>query len=95
MESKLQWKKLLMQGFGDIPQQAKIDWKSPMRKRGLSQVFVSAYALTVLAHILVSTITALSYIYIYHKMEQNDIIRLTWNDSVNGKSIFLEHKNII
>ena len=42
-------KKLLMQGFGDIPQQAKIDLKSPMRKRGLSQFFVSAYALTVLA----------------------------------------------
>ena len=28
---------------------SKIDWKSPMRKRGLSQFFVSAYALTVLA----------------------------------------------
>jgi len=42
-------KKLLLQGFGDIPQLAKIDWKSLMRKRGLSQFFVSAYALTVLA----------------------------------------------
>ena len=38
-----------IKGFGDIPQQAKIDWKSLMRKRGLSQFFVSAYALTVLA----------------------------------------------
>ena len=40
-----------MQGFGDIPQQAKIDWKSPMRKWGLRQFFVSAYALTVLAKV--------------------------------------------
>ena len=44
-------KKLIMQGFGDIPQQAKIDWKSPKWKRGLSQFFVSAYALTVLAQL--------------------------------------------
>ena len=43
-----------MQGFGDIPQQAKIDWKSPMRKRGLRQFFVSAYALIVLAKIVIS-----------------------------------------
>ena len=38
-----------MQGFWDIPQHAKIELMNPMRKRGLSQFFVSAYALTVLA----------------------------------------------
>lgn len=44
--------KVFIQGFGDIPQQAKIDEFIRSESKRICQFFVSEYALTVLATII-------------------------------------------